>query len=316
MSRNSRIIGITVLVLLLVGLVSFYKTKKDRVLRDVRAAVDERHGVTTESSVESPPQKSPPSIAGGAVPRSGADQWLNCADDPQVDELAELLSAPSAAPDRGWYAKIDEKMIALVRDCSHKTSTETFLIDVAEDTRLDPVVRNYALQYCAELALVALEGGALAPGENVPSVARLIDALWRGVEDGLPGMPGTALLGLTRLAGSQPHAPALSGLPTAVLRIATDENSSEIDRATALSLCGQLQLAAAAPVLRAVVSNSESKRALRLAGIGALGLLGDQDAVPVLREVLSGQDRLLRNAAEVSLKRIQVGMRSAQVEGT
>jgi aminopeptidase N len=188
----------------------------------------------------------------------------------------------------------------------------------------------YQLKNAAELADRAEAAQALAKLKNddealaALGVALNTDKAWglRNVAADALGRVGNAAAGKQLLAGldanPQPyvrnHIAATLGnikdepqVAAKLLLLARDDASYRA-RANALQSLGKLKLADAVPVLTSAVNANSPDDFLRNAALRSLGYLGDDHAVPLLREwSASGKAIETREAAIASLGRLEKG---------
>lgn len=134
----------------------------------------------------------------------------------------------------------------------------------------DPVIRDYALQHLAQMSDPAVSG---------IQVTALIAAA-----EPDNASAGTALIGLRTLYQRAPNAVLAERLRERVAHLATDPETNESTRITALSMSGDLGLDAVLPVARTFAVDAQASARLRLAALRLIGTLGEPEDAAVLRE--------------------------------
>jgi hypothetical protein len=167
------------------------------------------------------------------------------------------------------------------------------------DSKQDEVIRDYAVQH-----LVAYYEQLEIVHQDEPEAKRQIrELLWEALHETGNSIAGTALLGLKRLSDGREEFDRRE-ISDAALRMANDAGTGELARITAFQVCGQLGLSDVGPVLLQTALNGDSIP-LRISAIGALGVLGDSQATPLLTEILNGDESRLKLPARRALMRIQ-----------
>jgi hypothetical protein len=175
-----------------------------------------------------------------------------------------------------------------------------------QDAHLHVVIRDYALQH------VAAFYGELdrAPAEVAAASRRVLrEALFDALSEHGTSLPGTALLGLARLA-EKDEAFDRGRIREAGLALAHDQDAGELARVSALQVCARLGLGEIVP-LCAELAAGASSIPLRLSAIAALGQLGGAAELPRLNQLISEKDHRLRPALTLALERIQARLAQA-----
>jgi hypothetical protein len=179
---------------------------------------------------------------------------------------------------------------ALRRDPELAARLSELLHRMALNAELPAVFRDYALQH-----LISLIG----VGEPSPAAWELLDELAAAGETSLRG---TALLGMARLEGAHPRPEQLDQLAYRSVLAAYD-SSNEESQISALALVGDLAAADALPAAVEALNLSASVP-VRIAALGAIGKLGGNEHLPLLRTILDGAEEPLKPAAGTALARI------------
>jgi hypothetical protein len=127
------------------------------------------------------------------------------------------------------------------------------------------------------------------------------DVLWQSTEARDSSFAGTALLALTRISETHPEVDRNRLGQTAI--VMTDVKVDEAARVTAFQVCARLHLVDALPLtIRA--AQTESSSIVRISAIGALGLCGNADEMPLLNQIAQ-QNEPYRSVALMAMERIQ-----------
>jgi len=178
------------------------------------------------------------------------------------------------------------------------------------NTAQDDLWRDYCIQYFAPYyaaAWPAGEGGNAAedgkPAKLDPARREIVDAYWEAVARPDKTFAGTALLGMERLSREYKEFDRERIAGTA-LTLASDENTGEATRITALRVCGLMKQAGALETARIVVQTGTTFP-LRLAAIATLGDLGDRRDREYLQALATVEGARFKPAIERAAKAIQ-----------
>jgi len=176
----------------------------------------------------------------------------------------------------------------------------TVFAQMGKDAKQDEVVRDYAYQHLATFdeELAAQNGQAIAKEEQTDQ-----KALWNALFETSDSIAGTALIGLQRLsqAGEQVNSNQLSGM---ALEMANDPNAGELTLITAYQVCAQREVQQALPTIEAAAQSSETI-SVQISAIGALGTMGGANDIPLLQNLLQGNDERLTLPAQTAINRIE-----------
>ena len=181
-----------------------------------------------------------------------------------------------------------------------------FFVETYRDESRDEAVRDYALQHMAPL-YERLLGSAEAAADR----ATLRDELWAAADSGTGTFAGTALLALVHLEGMTPEIDG-ARLRTCAARLAAEGDTPS--RIAALTLCTRLAVTGGLSGAREAAKDPLSIP-LRLAGIAALGRMGEPRDVTVLEAIASEEESpIIRAAVQKALS--QRGTNSEPRGGT
>ena len=168
------------------------------------------------------------------------------------------------------------------------------LIESSRNTEQDEVIRDYCIQH-----LVASYNGL--PGAIEGAKQKIWSALLEAAKAN-NSIAGTALLGLHRLSWRNPRCNQ-GELDEMVLQRGLSSTCDVSLRVTAIQICGERDLKAALPVVRALSNRSESL-ALQTAAIASLGRLGGHPDAVMLRKMTSEVGLELKRPIDVALRRL------------
>ena len=176
-------------------------------------------------------------------------------------------------------------------------------IGIYHDRNQSDVLRDYAVQHLAALCqqMAATPPGAAQNAD--PKLAEAEEALWEAVAETQNSIAGTALLGLTRLVQGG-VAIDEERIGRAALKLAYDDSAGELARISAYQVCGRLNVQSALPVIETAAQGS-STVALQISAIGALGLIGGQNDLPLLQQLLQSSEARLKAPAQTAMNRIE-----------
>jgi hypothetical protein len=176
----------------------------------------------------------------------------------------------------------------------------TLFTQMGKDAKQDEVIRDYAYQHLTTFdeELAGQNGKAIAKEEQSDQ-----KALWNALFETGDSIGGTALLGLERLSqsGEQVNSNQLSGM---ALEMANDPNAGELTLITAYQVCAQRDVQQALPTIESAAQSSETTSA-QISAIGALGTMGGANDIPLLQNLLQGNQERLNLPAQTAINRIE-----------
>lgn len=190
----------------------------------------------------------------------------------------------------------------------------SLLAQMYRDRNQNVVLRDYAVQHLVsfykQIERVAETERESWRGEQ----AQARDVLWEALGENDSSIAGTALLGLAQLSEERPQAFDRERIGAAALQL-SGQGAGELTRIAALQVSARLGINDARPVLMQTAQQGQSIP-LRISAIGALGVLGDAQAVPLLNGFLEGPEERLRLPARRALQQIQLKERQGQAGKT
>ncbi len=217
----------------------------------------------------------------------------------QVERLVAFVRAPTpeglGAP-RALHAEKNEILNLLRRQTAHLEALRDQLLALSRDADADPVIRDYALQHLASLAL---DRDAAEDRRDFEAHVDILDG-----EN--PALAATAMIHLL-VAQQRDRLEAVSRaqLATAARRMAADPDAPASSRATALQVVARLGLDDQAPLARELAEDPAQPIPLRIAAIAALGDLAPDDPRTrnFLEKTAEGPERRLRLPAQSALNK-------------
>jgi hypothetical protein len=180
------------------------------------------------------------------------------------------------------------------------------LAGVYQDKSQSVVLRDYAMQH-----MVAFyEQMEKTPDNGRNNLSQIRDTLWEALNETDSSIAGTALLGLEQLSEQRAEFDQ-NRIAEKALQLAGDNNAGELTHITAFQVCARLHVPDALPLLEQAASQGESVP-LRISAIGALGTMGNAQAVPLLNSLLNGPEERLKLPAQNALTQIELKQRHAQ----
>ncbi|AHF94697.1 hypothetical protein OPIT5_23625 [Opitutaceae bacterium TAV5] len=277
----------------------------------IRAGKTDTHGVADSVAPEGEVREAPPSptLATALSLKTGLpfDERLAVVhalpailSPDHIVALTAFVSARSgpAGLDAGEiYALKNDAINALTRQQGFVEKLVPILAGVYADRKQDAVMRDYALQH---LAVIALDG----------SKAYKWVQHWQavGAADAEPELAATAMLHLVSASEKNSLSAAQKQkLESAALRMASDKDKPDVSRITALQVCTRLKVSAARQLAFSLAQSPEAGFPLRISAIAALGDLGqgDERIVSLLKNYADGGERRLRVPARSALQHIQ-----------
>jgi hypothetical protein len=177
------------------------------------------------------------------------------------------------------------------------------LVQIYRDSKQDDVLRDYAVQHLAALYEQVDKGPEAEREVRIAELNQVQDTLWEALAEKDGSIAGTALLALNRLAESRTEFDA-ERLAGAAQQLAGDGSAGELTRIAALQVCGRLGASEALPTVMAAAVNGPTT-AVRISAVGALGELGNPDALPLLNSLVNGTEERLKLPARQALSTIQ-----------
>jgi hypothetical protein len=221
----------------------------------------------------------------------------------EIKALYDYLLMPNSATAAGHRSEELLRNNLMNRLAEQETLPADFakvLIRIYNDRRQDAVIRDYAVQHLS----------AAYARLNDQEQTNAMEAFWQATKERDSSIAGTALLALTQItsesapaAASPTHLASVNKLAQTVVAVAENDNSGELARITAVSLCGRLHLVEALPITNSLVDSAESIP-LRIAAIAALGDFGSPAAKAALERLSVNSDPRLKMAAGSALRRL------------
>lgn len=173
---------------------------------------------------------------------------------------------------------------------------------ILQDEDQHPVIRDYALQHLFEYYQATIQS---TPAQTVDSARRnkLMKVFWAALERKQESLAGTALLGLFYLSESDP-AVDRGQLARQALDLLESRDTGELARISAFQVCGLSGERQALPkaVTAAIQTGSIP---LQVSAIAAIGALGSDAELPLLRRLRGESNPSVRAAAGSAIQRIQ-----------
>jgi hypothetical protein len=181
---------------------------------------------------------------------------------------------------------------------------EDVLAQVYQDRSQNVVLRDYAVQH-----MVAFyEQMEKVPDDSQPAkqndLSKVQRALWEALNETDSSIAGTALLGLEQLSEERVEFDQ-NRIAAKALQLAGGNDTGELTRITAFQVCARLNVQDALPLLEQAASQGQSI-SLRISAIGALGTMGNDQAVPLLNRLLNGTEERLKLPAQQALMQIEL----------
>lgn len=222
----------------------------------------------------------------------------------EIDAFARYLRTPTGNAQNSdeenqenWLR--NQMLDALAQQADVPPGPANLLVAVYQDRTQDPVMRDYAVQYMA-----AVFGQVSVEGQT-----NLGNALWQATGETDSSIAGTALLALLTISKTNPTVDTGRLADTAV-NLATDDQTGELARITAVQVCGRLAAQQALRVIEQLTQQSPSMP-LRIAATAALGDYAMSGAGPasteaanLLTQLVESSDPRLALAAQTAFGRI------------
>ena len=159
------------------------------------------------------------------------------------------------------------------------------------DPAHDEVWRDYCVQHLSRLY------GEL---ESETDREQAREVFWAAVNAKNGNISGTALIALADRCGTSGF--EKDRICAKALEMATSAEYGEPARITALQICATLGVAAVLPEARKRAAAGPAP--IRMSAMACLGALGGESDLALLKQVESGTDSLLVNAAQAAAKRL------------
>lgn len=169
------------------------------------------------------------------------------------------------------------------------------LAAIYDDTSLDPVWRDYCIQFLGSLC---------AHTADAATRARIRATLWQATSDTQEATAGTALIALSRNADTEGF--SRSEIGRRALEVCRSQVRSAA-KATALQVAALMGEQGGLPLAREWARSGPVN--LRMSALAALGTLGGPDDRALLAECAAESDTRVRTAAAAALRRLE-GRRS------
>ena len=176
------------------------------------------------------------------------------------------------------------------------------LAQIYQDHSQNVVLRDYAVQHMIAF-YEQMEKASDSQLTKQNDLSKIQGILWEALNETDNSIAGTALLGLTQLSSEQSDFDR-GRIAGAALQLAGDNGAGELTRITAFQVCARLNIQNALPVIKAAAQNGQTVT-VRISAIGALGTLGDAQAVPLLNSLLNGTEDRLKLPAQHALNQIE-----------
>jgi hypothetical protein len=173
------------------------------------------------------------------------------------------------------------------------------LAQIYNDNGQNGVLRDYAVQHLATYA-EQLEGST--DQAAIEERQKVRSTLWEALNETGDSIAGTALLGLKRLRDEGAQIDE-NRLKEKALEMANDNAAGELTHITAYQVCAQLNIQSALPLIEAAVKQSPTV-SMQMSAIAALGLMGSSADIPLLENLLQGNEERLKPAAQHALEQI------------
>jgi hypothetical protein len=178
------------------------------------------------------------------------------------------------------------------------------LTQIYHDSGQNVVLRDYAVQHVAAFYQQLEISTDVDPQDKSTGLAQAQKILWEALSETGSSIAGTALLGLVRLSRESPQEFDQKQMAEAAEQMAGLAAAGELTRVTAFQMCAQLNVQDALPVIKAAVQDGQTM-AVRISAIGALGDLGGSEEIPLLNDILQGNEQRLKLPAQTALNRIE-----------
>ena len=175
------------------------------------------------------------------------------------------------------------------------------LTGIYQDKSQNVVLRDYAVQHMVAFC----EQMEKTPdnGTKQNDLSKVQGVLWKALNETDSSIAGSALLGLELLSKEQSGFDR-NRIAKAALQLAGDKDTGELARITAFQVCAQTGLKDALPLLEQAAQQGQSIP-IRISAIGALGTMGNAQAVPLLNTLLNGTEERLKLPAQHALAQIE-----------
>lgn len=178
------------------------------------------------------------------------------------------------------------------------------LAQIYQDQSQNIVLRDYAVQHMVafyeQMAKVPDDGQLTKQND----LSKVQGTLWEALNETDTSIAGTALLGLEQLSEEGVEFDQ-NRIAAKALQLAGGNGTGELTRITAFQVCARLQVPDALPLLEQAASQGQSV-SLRISAIGALGTMGNAQAVPLLNSLLNGTEERLKLPAQQALTQIEL----------
>ena len=191
-------------------------------------------------------------------------------------------------------------MDALIGQAAPLPDLAARLAWMASDPSQQVVIRDYAVQHLVAF-YPQLDRAAVEVAEASREILR--EALLVALRETDGSLAGTALLGLSRLAGQYPGFD-MERIGNCATRLAREPQVGELARITALQVCAEMSLTDSLPVCLSLVAQTNNTP-LRLSAIAAVGQLGGPSELPLLQSLVSDKNERLHPAARLALSRLE-----------
>lgn len=216
----------------------------------------------------------------------------------QLERCRAFLESPLAGQplsDLEYNGLKNELVFALLRQREGLTELGELLVRMARAPGTDATWRDYCVQFLGKCY------PRIADPESRKAMA---EALWEALRTGRRGrVAGSAARQLMTLGRTFPEFPP-EKIAAASLEALRDPACSEEAMTALLQVCGTLGEGGALPIARDIAGRSSSP-VLRASAIAAIGMLGDEDDLPLLKRLASSGDLRIAKPAKAAMDRIQ-----------
>jgi len=222
-----------------------------------------------------------------------------------------------------WHWLVNDVMDALCGQKKPVAELTAQCISICNDSKTDPVLRDYAIQHLVERFHPVDPGD---PYERDPRKRKLILSAMQEVARYQSGnLAGTALQALNTILRRQQQPASFADqlsepIETAqfqslAIQAASAEAAGIPCRISALQICAERQFKEALPIARNLAANAKEPVSLRLSAIALLGAMGTSQDTSLLEALRKQANPRLIRAIEPALKKLS-GKADATMERT
>jgi hypothetical protein len=219
------------------------------------------------------------------------------------EDLCRFVSAPTTDEKLERMASIkNDVMNILAAQPNLPADWDHLLARIYKDERQHPVIRDYALQHLFEYYEAAsehVETEAWEPDRR----ARIRDLFWEALDQNQQSFAGTALLALFRLSDLD-YGIDRELLAQRTLESLADQSTGDLARITAFQVAAALEQPGAIPEATRVLADGPTV-ALKVSAAAALGALGGEAELALLRQFQDEANPSIRGAIHAAVKAIE-----------